>query len=69
MTPDEYNRLPIKPTYSDGSKNPNALQPNVIYFLVKYNKPYALYIGSTLIAKTEEKIGSQGFTYTFPIVF
>lgn len=69
MTPEEYNRLPIKPTYSDGSKNPNALQPNVIYFLVKYNKPYALYIGSTLIAKTEEKIGSQGFTYTFPIVF
>jgi hypothetical protein len=69
MTPAEYQNLPTKPTYSDGSKNPNALQPNTIYFLMKSNKPYALYIGSTLIAKAEEKIGSTGFAYTFPIIF
>jgi hypothetical protein len=36
---------------------------------MKSNKPYALYIGSTLIAKAEEKIGSTGFAYTFPIIF
>ena len=69
MTPAEYKNLPTNPYYSDGSINPNALQPNVIYFLVKSNKPYALYIGSIQIAKAEDKIGSTGFTYTFPIVF
>jgi hypothetical protein len=69
MTPAEYNNLPKNPYYTDGRVNPNALQPNVIYFLMKYNKPYALYIGSVLIAKVEEKIGSTGFTYSFPIVF
>jgi uncharacterized phage infection (PIP) family protein YhgE len=69
MTPEEYNRLPKNPYYANGSINPNAVQPNTIYFLVKYNRPYALYIGSTLIAKAEEKGGNIGFTYTFPIVF
>jgi hypothetical protein len=69
MTPAEYQNLPTKPTYSDGTKNPNALQPNTIYFLMKSNKPYALYIGSILIAKAEEKIGGTGFAYTFPITF
>jgi hypothetical protein len=69
MTPAEYQNLPTNPNYSDGSRNPYALQPNTIYFLVKYNKPYALYIGSTLIAKVEEKNGNAGFVYSFPIVF
>jgi hypothetical protein len=69
MTPEEYNRMSDNPTYANGKINPNGKQPNVIYFLVKYNKPYAIYIGKILIAKAEEKIGSQGFAYTFPIVF
>ena len=63
MTPEEYNSLaPIN------ENNPFAKQPNVVYMLVRYNKPIAIYIGDILIAKAEQK-GSVGFTYTFPIVF
>lgn len=69
MTRDEYINLPKDPYYTDGRLNPNALQPNVIYLLMKYNKPDAIYIGSVLIAKASTEIGSTGFTYTFPIVF
>ena len=63
MTPEEYNSLaPIN------SSNPFAKKPNVIYMLVRYNKPIAIYIGDVLIAEAE-KTGSTGFVYTFPIVF
>ena len=63
MTPEEYNNLsPI------GSSSVNAKKANVIYMLVRYNKPTAVYIGDILIAQAEQK-DSQGFTYTFPIVF
>lgn len=69
LTPSEYDALPTNPYYSDGRVNPNAKQPNVIYLTVKSNKPAALYIGSILIAKAEDKIGSSGFAYSFPIIF
>jgi hypothetical protein len=36
---------------------------------MKYNRPYAIYIGTVQIAKAEERVGSVGFTYTFPIIF
>ena len=63
MTPEEYNNLsPI------GSSSVNAKKANVIYMLVRYNKPTAVYIGDILIAQAEHK-DSQGFAYTFPIVF
>lgn len=69
MTPEEFNGMSDKPTFANGKVNPNGKQPNVIYFLMKYNKPYAIYIGTVQIAKAEERVGSVGFTYTFPIMF
>ena len=69
MTPEEYKRLaPIGDKFSDGTLNPYAKQANVIYMLVRYNKPISVYIGDVLIAQAEVK-GSQGFAYTFPITF
>ena len=68
MTPDDYDRLPSNPNYADGTKNPTAKQPNVLYMLVKYNRPVALYIGTVLIAKAQEN-GSISFVYEFPIIF
>ena len=69
MTPEEYKRLaPIGDKFSDGTLNPFAKQANVIYMLVRYNKPISVYIGDVLIAQAEQK-GSQGFAYTFPITF
>lgn len=68
MTPEEYNRLANNPNYSDGTKNPYAKQPNVIYMLVRYNKPIAVYIGTVLIAEAKQD-GSVGFAYEFPIIF
>ena len=69
MTPEEYNRLaPVGSVYGDGKPNPYAKKPNVIYMLVRYNKPISVYIGDVLIAKAESK-GPQGFAYNFPIPF
>lgn len=69
MTPEAYKKLaPVGDTYSDGTPNPYAKQPNTIYMLIRYNKPIAVYIGEILIAQAEQK-GSAGFAYTFPIIF
>ena len=69
MTPEEYKKLPpVGSTYGDGKPNPYAKQPNVIYMLVRYNKPISVYIGDVLIAQAEQK-GQTGFAYNFPIVF
>jgi predicted nucleic acid-binding Zn-ribbon protein len=63
LTPEEYNSLaPV------GNPSINAKQPNIVYMLVRYNKPVAVYIGEVLIAKAEEKT-STGFVYNFPIIF
>ena len=40
----------------------------IIYLIVDFNKPKAIYIGDILVAQAEQK-GSVGFAYTFPIVF
>lgn len=69
LTPEAYNRLaPVGTSYSDGTLDPYAKQANVIYMLVRYNKPIAVYIGEVLIAQAEQK-GPQGFAYNFPIIF
>ena len=69
MTPEAYKKLPpVGDTYTDGTPNPYAKQPNIIYMLVRYNKPIAVYIGDVLIAQAEQK-GSVGFAYSFPISF
>ena len=63
----EYNRLADPPsnvtTYSSIYR-----YPNIIYFVVDYNRPKAIYIGKIQIAKAEPR-GSVGFSYTFPISF
>ena len=65
MTPEEYNRLSNVPNY-DG--DPYAKKPNVLYMLVRFNKPIAIYIGTILIAQARQD-GSVGFAYDFPIIF
>ena len=57
MTPEQYRRLPS-----------SAIEPNKIYMCIKYNKPYAMYVGSVLIAQRDSK-SSTGFAYTFPLSF
>ena len=68
MTPEDYNKMSKNPNYSDGTKNPNAIQPNTVYMLVRYNKPIAIYIGTILIAEAKNE-GPAGFVYDFPIIF
>lgn len=67
LTTKEYERLmkydPTLNYYSAYYK-----YPNIIYFIVDYGKPKAVYIGDIQIAKAE-KTGSVGFAYTFPISF
>jgi hypothetical protein len=63
----EYNRLTKLPSYVD-YYSPYYIYPNILYFVVDFNKPKAIYIGDVLIAKAEIK-GSIGFAYTFPISF
>lgn len=67
MSTKEYERLmkydPTLNYYSAYYK-----YPNILYFIVDYGKPKAVYIGDILIAKAE-KTGSVGFAYTFPISF
>ncbi len=57
LTPEQYRRLPS-----------SAIEPNKIYMCIKYNKPYAMYVGSVLIAQRDSK-SSTGFAYTFPLSF
>ena len=57
LTPEQYKRLPS-----------SAIEPNKIYMCIKYNKPYAMYVGSVLIAQRDSK-SSTGFAYTFPLTF
>lgn len=66
LTTSEYKALRTAPegvTYNDRYK-----YPNVVYFVVDFNTPKAIYIGDIQIAKAEQT-GSIGFAYTFPIVF
>lgn len=57
LTPEQYERI-----------HPSRIDPAKLYMCVKYNKPYALYIGSILIAERNVDT-STGFVYTFPITF
>lgn len=57
MTPEQYRRLPS-----------SSIEANKIYMCIKYNKPYAMYVGSVLIAQRDSK-SSNGFAYTFPLTF
>lgn len=57
MSPEQYKRI-----------HPSRIDPAKLYMCIKYNKPYALYIGSILIAE-RNSIESTGFTYTFPLTF
>ena len=66
LTSNEYKKLRTAPEgvpYNDRYK-----YPNVVYLVVDFNKPKAIYIGDILVAQAEQK-GSIGFAYTFPIVF
>jgi hypothetical protein len=70
MTPEAYNSMPpVGSQFSDGTYDPYAKQPNIIYMLVRYNKPVAVYIGDVLIAEANKDTGSVGFAYNFPIIF
>lgn len=57
LTPEQYKRLPS-----------SRIDPAKLYLLVRFNKPYALYIGSVLIAERGSE-ASAGFAYTFPMTF
>lgn len=57
MSPEQYKRI-----------HPSRIDPAKLYMCIKYNKPYALYIGSILIAE-RNSIESTGFIYTFPMTF
>lgn len=66
MSSNEYKKLGTPPEgvpYNDRYK-----YPNMLYMVVDYNKPKAIYIGDILIAQAEAG-GSIGFAYNFPIVF
>lgn len=57
LSPEEYKKLPAV------SKKQDQL-----YMCIKYGKPYALYIGSVLIAQRNTTKDS-GFVYSFPLSF
>ena len=57
LTPEQYKRIPS-----------SRIDPAKMYMCVKYGKPYALYIGSVLIAERNIE-ESTGFAYTFPLTF
>ena len=66
LTTNEYKNLITPP---DGAPYSNRYKyPNMIYLLVDFNKPKALYIGDIMVAQAEQ-IGSIGFAYNFPIIF
>lgn len=66
MSSNEYKKL-ITPT-EGAPYNDRYKYPNMLYMIVDYNKPKAIYIGNILIAQAEAG-GSIGFAYNFPIVF
>lgn len=66
LTTNEYKALRTAP--EGASYNNRYKYPNVVYLVVDFNKPKAIYIGDILVAQAEQK-GSVGFAYTFPIVF
>lgn len=66
LTTNEYKALRTAP--EGASYNNRYKYPNVVYMVVDFNKPKAIYIGDILVAQAEQK-GSIGFAYTFPIVF
>lgn len=66
MSTKEYNKLVMPP--DNVPYNSRYRYPNTLYFIVDYNKPKAVYIGDILIAKAKDS-GSNGFAYSFPIVF
>lgn len=57
VTEDEYNAM----------FEANTLSDKTLYFVSKDDSPIALYIGKVQIAVREE--GSNGFAYSFPIIF
>lgn len=57
LTPEQYKRIPA-----------SRIDPAKLYMCVKYNKPYALYIGSVLIAERSSSTVT-GFAYPFPLTF
>lgn len=57
LSPEEYRRIP--------SSN---IKQDQLYMCIKYGKPYALYIGSVLIAQ-RNSTKESGFIYTFPLSF
>lgn len=57
LTPEQYKRLPT-----------SRIDPAKLYMCIKYGKPYALYIGTILIAERNVE-ESTGFAYTFPLTF
>jgi hypothetical protein len=62
----EYSSL--RPAKEGMSYSSYYKYPNIVYFVVDFNRPKAIYIGDIQIAKAEQK-GSAGFAYTFPISF
>ena len=57
LTPEQYKRLPT-----------SRIDPAKLYMCIKYGKPYALYIGTVLIAERNVE-ESTSFAYTFPLTF
>ena len=57
LTPEQYQRIPAA-----------RIDPAKIYMCIKFNKPYALYIGSVLIAE-RNTLQATGFAYSFPLTF
>lgn len=57
LSPEEYRRIPA-----------SSIKQDQLYMCIKYGKPYALYIGSVLIAQRNTTKDS-GFIYSFPISF
>ena len=66
LTTNDYKKL--KPAPDGVPYNDRYKYPNIVYLVVDFNKPKAIYIGDILVAKAEQS-GSIGFAYTFPIVF
>lgn len=57
LTPEQYQRIPAA-----------RIDPAKLYMCIKFNKPYALYIGSVLIAE-RNTLQATGFAYSFPLTF
>ena len=66
LTTNDYKKL--RPAPDGVPYNDRYKYPNIVYLVVDFNKPKAIYIGDILVAKAEQS-GSIGFAYTFPIVF